>query len=65
MITKSGPKTIVERGANKTGLNVATNIMRGTLGKQWSINRDDGGLKAIRNFRLSASHEVPARSGLS
>jgi hypothetical protein len=55
MMAETGSATIVERGANENRFHIATNIMRGTFGKQWSINGDDRGVKTTRNVHLSAS----------
>jgi hypothetical protein len=60
MMTEARSATIVERGANEKGLNVTTNIMSGTFGKQRSVNRDGRGMKVFRYFCFSA---FPCGSG--
>jgi hypothetical protein len=49
-MTEAESTTIVEWGANENGFNVSTDIMRGTFGKQWSIDGDDAGAKPRRDF---------------
>jgi hypothetical protein len=34
--------------------NMAAKLQISAYGRQWSVNGDDGGFKAMRNFRLSA-----------
>jgi hypothetical protein len=41
--------------------NMAANLQISTNGRLSSVNGDDGGFKAMRNFRLSAFHGVFAR----
>jgi hypothetical protein len=50
MMTESGSAAIMERSANENGLNMATNVPISAERKQRSIDSDDGGMKAMRNF---------------
>ena len=50
MMTEARSATIVKWGANENGLNMATNVPISAERKQRSIDSDDGGMKAMRNF---------------